>query len=326
MQNGGEGPPPRLRLVDGGAAGPGMVAAMAGQLSILYSKASRTGAVRGKRVSNLAPRMAPSAMRVPHPLHQQMPLVFVDLSPQVFVHEGARQALERRIEAALAGPVALHINDNIHNVITLRQRAGLLRVGLHHMFLDAPPPVVDALVRYIAAPVGSDEGRGPSALIGRYIHGNHHRLRASRPPVQPLKTKGDHHDLLGLFQRVNERYFSDSHDALVTWGRSSPARPGDDRSPKSRRSGSRRSIKLGSYSAIERLIRLHPALDRAWVPRYFVEYVLYHEMLHHVIPTSRVGGRAVIHPPEFRAREREFAAYERAIAWEREHIGRLLRA
>lgn len=294
---------------------------MAGQLLFPYSKAS--GLVRGKRVNNLAPRMAPSAMRVPHPLHQQMPLVFVDLLPQVFVHEGARQALERRLEAAMRGPVALHINDNVHNVITLRQRAGLLRVGLHHMFLDAPPAVVDALVRYVAAP-SSDEGRAPSVLIGRYIHGNHHRLRASRPPVQPLKTQGEHHDLLALFQRVNARYFHDTHDALITWGRSSPARPGADRSPDSRRG--RRSIKLGSYSAIERLIRMHPALDRAWVPRYFVEYVLYHEMLHHVIPTSRVGGRALVHPPEFRAREREFAAYERAIAWEREHIGRLLRA
>lgn len=295
---------------------------MAGQLLFPYFQTSPGARVRGKRVSNLAPRMAPSALRVPHPSHAQIPLVFVNSLPQVFVHEGARQALERRLEGVLKGPVSLHINDNVHSVITLRQRAGMLRVGLHHMFLGAPPPVLEVLVRYITAASGSEEGRAMSVLIGRYIHENHHRLRASRPPLQPLKSAGEVHDLLQLFRRVNERYFEGSHDALVTWGRASRSRGAEVEG----RRASRRSIKLGSYSAVERLIRIHPALDKAWVPRYFVEYVLYHEMLHHVIPASRVCGRAVLHPPEFHEREREFHAYDRALAWEREHIGRLLRA
>jgi len=278
--------------------------------------------VRGKRVSTLAPRMAPSALRVPHPIHAQVPLVFTHGLPQVFVHEGARQALERRLEGAVRGPVSLHINDNVHSVITLRERGGQLRVGLHHMFLDAPGPVVEALIRYVTAESGSEEGRAASLLIGRYIHENHHRIKASRPPLHPLKTQGKHHDLLALFRRVNDRYFGGSHDALVTWGRASRPRS----APEPGQRPSRRSIKLGSYSAIERLIRVHPALDKVWVPRYFLEYVLYHEMLHHVIPTSRVGGRAILHPPEFCERERAFLAYDRALAWEREHLGRLLRA
>jgi len=295
---------------------------MTGQLLFPYLQARASSKVRGKRVGDLAPRMAPSAMRVPHPSHTQLPLVFVNSMPQVFVHEGARQALERRLEGATKGPVSLHINDNVRSVITLRQRGGLLRVGLHHMFLDGPPAIQDALVRYIAAPAGCDEGRAVSLQIGRYIHENHHRLRASRPPLHPLKTQGEHHDLLQLFRRVNERYFGGSHDALVTWGRDSKPQG----APVGQRKACRRTIKLGSYSAVERLIRVHPALDKAWVPRYFVEYVLYHEMLHHVIPTNRVCGRAVLHPPEFRDRERDFHACERALAWEQEHIGRLLRA
>ena len=145
---------------------------------------------------------------------------------------------------------------------------------------------------------------------------NQHRLRASRPPLHPLRTQGQEHDLLQIFRRVNGRYFGNTHDALITWGRASPRRS----------EGERRTIKLGSYSAVERLIRIHPVLDRAWVPRYFVEYIVFHEMLHHVIPTSRVNGRAVLHPPEFREREREYPVFERCMAWEREHIGRLLRA
>jgi hypothetical protein len=44
------------------------------------------------------------------------------------------------------------------------------------------------------------------------------------------------------------------------------------------------------------------------------------------MPAMRVAGRAVLHSAEFLRREREFAHYERAIAWERKHIERLLRA
>ena len=68
------------------------------------------------------------------------------------------------------------------------------------------------------------------------------------------------------------------------------------------------------------------ALDRSWVPRYFVSYIVHHELVHHVVPPLRLSGRALVHSPEFLRREREFRQYERAIAWEEAHIGRLLRS
>jgi hypothetical protein len=67
-------------------------------------------------------------------------------------------------------------------------------------------------------------------------------------------------------------------------------------------------------------------LDNVWVPRYFVSFVIYHEMLHHVMPATIVGGRRLLHPPVFQARERMFRDFERSIAWERRHLHRLLRA
>jgi hypothetical protein len=102
----------------------------------------------------------------------------------------------------------------------------------------------------------------------------------------------------------------------VTWSRRTP-RQGER---------ARKSIKLGSYSAIERLVRIHPVLDKPWVPRYFVAYIVYHELLHHVIPVIQSGGRSLLHPPEFMRRERQFRHFERAAAWEHKHIDRLLRA
>src|SRR5262249_55056710 len=129
-----------------------------------------------------------------------------------------------------------------------------------------------------------------------------------------LSTQGQTHDLLELFRKLNEKHFGGAVDALITWGkRSSVRKP-------------RRTIKLGSYSAIERLIRVHPSLDRPWVPRYFISSVIFHEMLHHVIPSSQGGCRRMLHPPEFRERERAFRDHERALAWEKAHIARLLRS
>jgi len=60
------------------------------------------------------------------------------------------------------------------------------------------------------------------------------------------------------------------------------------------------------------------------VPRFFVEYIVYHEMLHHVVQMPVLDGRRCMHGPEFKARERCFARYAEAIAWEREHLDRLL--
>jgi predicted metal-dependent hydrolase len=179
------------------------------------------------------------------------------------------------------------------------------------MFLGAPDRVLEALIRYVLS-----GDRQASILIGAYIEANSYRIRASRLVPGPLRTKGQAHDLLEILRDINERYFgSNVSDVLISWGRKTCAR-----------GKQRGTIKLGSYSATERLIRVHPALDHDWVPRYFLSYIVYHELLHHLIPAAMGGGRLVLHSPEFARQEREFRHYERALEWERKHLGRLLRA
>jgi hypothetical protein len=268
------------------------------------------GVKTAKSRASVIPRMAAAAVRIPDPRMAQLPLRFTSGGPQIFVHEGARQALERKVELAVAGPVQLAVTDNRRRMITHTRERGTLRVRIHMMFLDAPEPVQDALVEYIAS-----EDREASQAIGAYIDRNSHRIRASRRIRGPLKTRGKAHDLREIFDRVNESYFGGTlNEVLITWGR---------RTRASERA--RHTIKLGSYSAQERLIRVHPVLDRSWVPRYFVSYIVFHELLHHVVPPARVAGQMLLHPPEFLRREREFRYYDRAIAWEEAHIGRLLR-
>jgi len=276
---------------------------------LLYT--GRAGAPRmaGGRSLALARTQVAAAIRIPERVGGQLRLVFPSGAPRLFVHEGARQALERKLRMAFPGPVILSITDNRHSIITHRVQRRVLHVRVHHMFLDAPSAVVDALVRYVTR-----GDREASAVLGDHIDDNGFRL-ARRKRNAPLVTKGKHHDLLELFTGLNERYFGGGVHAVITWGK----RP-------TTRAQHRRTIKLGSYSAFDRLIRVHPALDRPWVPRYFVAYIVYHEMLHHVIPGSRGLGRVNLHPPEFKERERQFRHFERALEWETRHVGRLLRA
>jgi hypothetical protein len=74
------------------------------------------------------------------------------------------------------------------------------------------------------------------------------------------------------------------------------------------------------------VIRIHPLLDQPFVPRWFLEYVLYHEMLHSVVPEEVDStGRRRIHTQEFYRRERAFPRYHRARRWETENLARCLR-
>jgi CTP:molybdopterin cytidylyltransferase MocA len=284
---------------------------MAGQMVFPFAQTppgrlSRSGG-RGA-ASSLWPRISRAVVRVPDPRHHQLDIELPSGQPQIYVHEGARQALVRRLELAHQRPVLLSVTDNYRQMISSSLREGILQARVHHMFLDAPALVQEALVRYVVK-----QDRAASQVVGQYIDDNGHRIRASRPVSTPLVTQGRTHDLLSLFQKLNHAYFGGAVDALITWGK------------RTRALKPRRTIKLGSYSAVERLIRIHPVLDRPWVPRYFVSYVIYHEMLHHVMPASHGNGRRMLHPPQFLARERLFRDYERALAWEQAHVGRLLR-
>jgi hypothetical protein len=273
------------------------------------------GAPRTARLGGLAPapRLARPAVPLSHhaivQAAEQLELKFPPRSPAVYVHEGARQALERRLGLLAKQTVILSITDNRHSMIHATRRTGVLKIRLHHMFLDAPGSIVESLVRFVLY-----RDREASNHVGRYIDGNMFRIR-SLSPKRPLRTLGDAHDLQDIFDELNAIYFGGEVDARICWGNDTPARS---------KGKGRTTIKLGSYTAHAQLVRVHPRLDRTFVPRWFVGFVVYHEMLHHVMPATRENGRRKLHPAEFRARERVYKQYDRAVAWEQANLDRLL--
>jgi hypothetical protein len=241
----------------------------------------------------------------------------------------AQDSLERRIRAhLLRGRVQVTLTDNRYTMISVRRiaakdarddrprplrvRGGAERryeVRLHHMFADADPVITRALARYIA-----DNDADASRILGDFIDANadHVRGRARRAPAQLIFTAGEHYDLRVIFDELNARYFDNRIDAAITWG----ARAGRPRR--------RNSIKMGSYSVEDRLIRIHRSLDRAFVPRFFVAWIVFHEMLHQVHDIRVKNGRREFHSKEFLADEAGFELYEQAKIWERSHLDALL--
>src|SRR5579884_4337879 len=116
---------------------------------LLYARRASAARMARGRATAAARSQVAAAIRIPERVGAQLRLVFPSASPSLFVHEGARQALERKLRTAFPGPVILSITDNRHSIITHRVQRGVLHARVHHMFLDAAPSVVDALVRYV---------------------------------------------------------------------------------------------------------------------------------------------------------------------------------
>lgn len=232
----------------------------------------------------------------------------------------AEASLARRIREHLErGQVRVTLTVNRYTMISVRRSPAAARgrghaprsydVRLHCMFADADPVITRALARYIA-----DNDRDASRVLGDFIDANSDavRGRARRPAAQVILTAGDQHDLRTIFDELNARYFGGAIDAAITWG----ARTGTPRR--------RASIKMGSYSVEERLIRIHRSLDRAFVPRFFVEWIVFHEMLHQVHDIKVKNGRREFHSRAFLADEARFERYDEARAWERANLDALL--
>lgn len=129
-----------------------------------------------------------------------------------------------------------------------------------------------------------------------------------------LEDEGHHFDLRAIFDRLNERYFRGRlRGYKVVWGRRQKRRP-------------KEYFVFGTIQEEDRVIRINPRLDQPFVPRWFLQYVLYHEMLHSVVPDETdASGRRRVHTDEFNRRERKFPGYRRARRWEEDNLARFLR-
>jgi predicted SprT family Zn-dependent metalloprotease len=172
---------------------------------------------------------------------------------------------------------------------------------LSRVFLSAPTEVLHEAASFIG------KRGGPTPLMNRFL-----RLAATgvgRPRKTRTRTAGTHHDLAAAFERINSEYFEGSIKAAITWSRRQPGRV--------------RRRTLGSYCPLSGTVRINPVLDNPGVPALFLDFIVYHEMLHAAVAIREKGGRRDVHSKEFREREKGFRGFKEAITWERGNRGLL---
>jgi len=223
--------------------------------------------------------------------------------------EDRRVDLQHRLAAYLvAGRPRVILTDNLRTMLSIKKGQGVYTFRIHRMFATAPPVILRALAHY-AERHDSDS----AAMLRAFVDGHEHLIRAPRAPREVvLDVEGAHHNLQDVFDSLNERYFDGQIEARITWG------------PRAKRKRGRTSIKLGSYAVEDKLIRIHPVLDARDVPAFFVEWIVYHEMLHEVHDMPIVDGRRVYHTREFRRAEAAFEHYVESVLWERTNLHKLL--
>jgi hypothetical protein len=120
-------------------------------------------------------------------------------------------------------------------------------------------------------------------------------VRRERGSKRLLPAAGRRYDLQEIFAKLNRRFFQGELPRLrLGWSRK------------------RSRTLLGHYDSAHAAISISRRLDSPLVPRYLVEYLVFHEMLHIRYPVERRGHRRVVHSPEFRKAERKFPKYEQA--------------
>ncbi len=123
-------------------------------------------------------------------------------------------------------------------------------------------------------------------------------LRRQRGRKRLVHPQGERFDLEEIFDDLNVRFFDGALDRpAIGWS----LRP------------SRRL--LGHYDPAYHAIVISSIFDRPKTPRFVVEYIVYHEMLHIKHPAEYRGERRCVHTAPFKAEERRFPDYDRALAY-----------
>jgi hypothetical protein len=121
-----------------------------------------------------------------------------------------------------------------------------------------------------------------------------------------LYYKGNHYDLLEIYNALNLWYFDGKIKARICWGRR-PSFP-----PRYHK-----EMIMGRCHIAERLIVIHRALDRSSIPPFVVENTVFHEMLHIKYPPIVKNGRRSLHHAKFMAAAKKFIDFKKAEQWEK---------
>ena len=186
----------------------------------------------------------------------------------------------------------------------IRLREGQLLVSLSDLLEGAPESVIRAIAHILLAklykkPIDPAHNLrykrfSTSAAVTRQTE----LIRGARGNKRYFGPEGRFYNLEEVFDSLNSRFFGGLLGRPeLTWSEGMAKRS------------------LGHYDAAHNTIVVSRVFDRPSSPRYAVEYLLYHEMLHLKHPVKMRGLRRCVHSRAFKAEESLFPQLKEAQAF-----------
>jgi hypothetical protein len=178
---------------------------------------------------------------------------------------------------------------HLGSLYKISEKAGIRDIIIQESFIHAPDRIITAVLETALA------RRDGSArkLIQDYTFTP--AYQAARTHLEYLEilpgayTRGDEHDLDASFQRVNQDYFQAGlTKPHLVWSSRLTYR------------------KFGHYQWDIDTVMISKSLDKARIPSYVIDYVMYHELLHKKLGTRQVNSRRLVHTAKFRTAEDKF--------------------
>ena len=201
-------------------------------------------------------------------------------------------------------PIAVRFRRFTSLNTTIRLREGKIMVSLSDLLEGAPESVLHAIAHILIAklykkPIDASHNLrykrfASSAAVARQTE----LIRNARGSKRYFGPEGRYYNLDEVFESLNLRFFSGLLGRpQLTWSEHTAKRS------------------LGHYDAAHNTIVVSRVFDRPSSPRYAIEYLLYHEMLHLKHPVRMRGVRRCVHSREFKAEEALFPQLAEAQAF-----------
>lgn len=224
--------------------------------------------------------------------------------------------LIEKIRSAVGPEAQITFTDNRYRFLSVQNKNGQMKIRLARFFVMAGKELHDHLLGYIA---GQEKKLDQS--VYRYAESVAvGKKREVRLPAG--KSAGKVYDLDQTMKNVCMLHGMDVKKPAIRWGRMGRS-PLLGKKLRRRRQG---SIRLGSCDTERRIITIHPVLDTPVVPEEYLEFIVYHELLHLALEIEySKNGRRKDHGKNFRLAEKQFYQYDLARSFETDGIRKLMK-
>lgn len=212
-----------------------------------------------------------------------------------------KKAHENTLRSKTVPEILLSFYPFVNLSHTVRLRKGKIHVRLSDICQDAPIPVLEAIAHILLAKLYKRKiDKKYVHLYRTYTNGENVKkkvraIRKKRSRKFDGQSIGQIYNLKEIFDKLNRQYFDGKLNVdHIAWSKNPSVRC------------------LGFYDGLHNRIVISKSLDKRPTPTFFLEYIVYHEMLHMVHPSHVNNGRRRFHHEEFREDEMRFPFYLQA--------------